>query len=107
MTDKLTPQQIHKITTKRRRTLVYLNREKQRCTYGALGGSLGVPPRSVARRHLGKRRPYVSWVVNKKTRMPTGYEACDRHDDLEHIDHVICDSKELEKEVKDYWNGVR
>jgi len=59
-----------------RRVLAFLNHEKRRCTYGALAGVLGVPPRSVGRRYLGDIRQEASWVVGKQTGMPTGYPPC-------------------------------
>ena len=52
--------------------LAFLNHKKRRCTFGALAGVLGVPAQSVGQ-YLGSRRPYASWVVNKKTGYPTGY----------------------------------
>ncbi len=54
------------------RVLAYLNHEKRRCTYGALGGVLNVPAQKVGD-YLGMRRPQASWVVCKATGLPTGY----------------------------------
>ncbi len=88
------------------RVLAYLNHERRRCTYGALGDILGVPARFVARLYLGERRPYVSWVVNKKSRLPTEIKEHDKHPDLESNPAVICDPETLCKLVNEYWHGV-
>ncbi|MGF1740155.1 hypothetical protein L4C34_03550 [Vibrio profundum] len=50
----------------------YLNENGIRATYGAVADVLGVNAQSVGML-LGERRPEVSWVVNRKTGMPTGY----------------------------------
>jgi hypothetical protein len=48
-----------------------LSRFHQRATYGAVGGVLGEAARFVMRgRSLDHRH---SWVVNRKTKKPTGY----------------------------------
>ncbi len=55
-----------------------------RCTYGAVGDVL--EPRIIARgvgRLLGESRPETSWIVNGRTRMPTGYAPEDIHPDLD------------------------
>jgi len=55
-----------------KRVLACLNCKKRRCTYGALGGILGVVPRSVGQ-YLGNRRRRASWVVRKDTGTPSSY----------------------------------
>jgi len=59
------------------RVLDYLNHEKRRCTYGALGGLLGVHPRGVEK-YLGDPRPRASWVVLRNTGKPGGNYAPDQ-----------------------------
>ena len=71
-----------------------LNKKKTRCTYGAVGGLLGVIARSVGRR-LGDKRPKASWVVNKKTGLPTGYRPEEMHPDLEKKEKIITSADEL------------
>ena len=53
-------------------TVDRLHRYGQAATYGAVAGVVGGHPRTVMQ---GRDRslPY-SWVVNKRTRVPTGYE---------------------------------
>lgn len=63
------------------RILQVLAERKLRATYGAVGGVIGIPPQIVGR-HLGKRRPEASWVVSKKSGMPTGYAKHEMHRDL-------------------------
>lgn len=61
--------------------LCELSKRKMRATYGAVGCILEVLPQDVGK-YLGCRRPKASWVVNKKTRMPTGYEKHEIDPDL-------------------------
>ena len=63
------------------RILQVLAERQLRATYGAVGGVIGVPPQIVGG-HLGKRRPETSWVVSKKSGMPTGYTEREMHRDL-------------------------
>ena len=80
--------------------LEFLDREKQRCTYGAIGELLGVLPVAVGR-ILGPRQKKTSWVVNKKTRMPIGYCEREIHSDLESNPYVISDGTELRRVMDD------
>jgi hypothetical protein len=56
-----------------------LSQYHQRATYGAVGGVLGVPARSVMQGRPRDARH--SWVVNQETHNPTGYvpAQCDVH----------------------------
>ncbi len=76
--------------------LACLNREKIRCTYGVVGKILGVIPIAVGRR-LGVRRPEASWVVNARTRKPTGYKKHQKHPDLYCKDEIIRTVEDLEE----------
>lgn len=54
-----------------------LSHYHQRATFGALGGVLHVPARSLM---MGRpRNPHHSWVVSQSTLQPTGYapDECD------------------------------
>ncbi len=54
-----------------------LERHEQATTYGAVGGVVGVHHKVVM---AGRPRNHRnSWVVNKKTRVPTNYEPNDIH----------------------------
>ena len=53
--------------------LEFLNEEKKRCTYKAIGDVIGVYHRNVNERYLGKRREEASWVVRKRDGLPSGY----------------------------------
>ena len=72
-----------------------LNAVNVRCTYGALGGILGVAPVGVGR-FLGEMRPEASWVVNVKTGKPTGYKRMLMHSDLFVNERIICVADELD-----------
>jgi len=78
------------------RVLEALQREKTRCTYGALADYIGANPRDVST-YLTPRRPEASWVVNKKTGMPTGYEPFQIHPDLETHEKVIEQGADLKR----------
>lgn len=77
--------------------LEYLNAARVRCTYGAVGEIIGVPPQSVGRSYLGEPRPEASWVVRKGTREPMGYKSDQKHPQLKEKDHIIRSGAELEK----------
>ena len=81
-----------------------LNNSKQRCTYGAVGELLGKHPITV-RHYLGKRRPEASWVVNRKTSMPTKYCLCQQHPDLKSKCRVISKGDELCQLMRDFQNS--
>lgn len=53
--------------------LAFLNRERVRATYGAVGEAIGGLPGRAVGSMLGDRRPEASWVVNADTGLPTGY----------------------------------
>jgi hypothetical protein len=74
--------------------LRYLNKRKQRCTYGAFADAIGVNVKKVAGL-LGERRPEASWVVNRETLKPTGYEPEQEHPDLYKNDEVITSARAL------------
>ena len=86
--------------------LDHLNRDRIRCTYGAFAGVLGVPVRSVGRR-LGARRPYASWVVNRRTGEPTGYAGHEKHPALRRTRHVIETEDELRRRLRGNGGGSR
>lgn len=76
----------------------YLNRQKIRATYGAVGEAIGVPARSIGGM-LGGKRPEVSWVVNAATELPTGYAPSQYHPDLRSRSRVIRDGNELREAI--------
>lgn len=59
--------------------LLALDAAKQRATYGAVAGYVGVPAMFLMRDR--PRDPLHSWVVNGQTERPTGYP-----DDAVHLD---------------------
>jgi hypothetical protein len=75
------------------RILVHLEEGRTRATFGAVAGLLGVTPRFLMRDR--PRDPLHSWVVNKRTGLPSGYpdDAC--HQDLRLNDRIIRDVDEL------------
>lgn len=70
-----------------------LERHRQRATYGAIAGLLGLQPRWLMRGCDRSHRN--SWVVNRVTGMPTHYTAPDCHPELEANSRVIVDVDEL------------
>ena len=85
--------------------LDYLNAEQFRCTYGAVAEYLEIRPTEVSQL-LGRRRPEVSWIVSKATRMPTGYGRHQIHPDLCKRNHVITSGPELRR-LFDSWRKMR
>ena len=81
------------------KVLECLNREKVRCTYGAVADVIGGIPLGVSRQ-LGPRRPWASWVVSKSTGHPTGYTEDQKHPDLYRKKHVITTGEELRRCMK-------
>ena len=78
------------------RVLAALQHEKVRCTYGALADYIGANPRHIST-YLSPKRPEASWVVNKKTGLPTGYEPFQMHPDLQAQEKVIDQGKGIEQ----------
>jgi hypothetical protein len=72
-----------------RHVLEALQSRFQRATYSALAKYLG---RTDYRRILGKQHdqdPLHSWIVNGKTKLPTGYAPSNRHEKLERNSKVV------------------
>lgn len=82
----------------RMQLLFLLACRKQRATYSAVAGYLGVEPRALMADL--PRRPAHSWVVNAKTGMPTGYRVPDLDPALLDSDRVIASSAELSEWVQ-------
>ena len=78
------------------RVLEALQHEKTRCTYGALAEYIGTSPRDVST-FLSPKRPEASWVVSKKTGMPTGYESYQLHPELQTHEKVIEQCADIER----------
>ena len=76
-----------------------LNRERVRCTYGALAAVIGGTARGVGQR-LGAKNPRNSWIVNKATGEPTGYVDSQKHPDLRRTAHVTTTEVELRELLK-------
>lgn len=73
--------------------LMALNQRLQRATYAAVGGVVGLPAQSVMQ---GRQKAAMSsWVVSKKTHLPTGYAAGECHPKLTSNPHVIQTADEL------------
>lgn len=80
-----------------------LGENKIRCTYEALFEYLGIPLNQTAIvQLLGERRPEASWIVNKRTRKPTGYKPQERAPDLFTNDTVIFTEMELRGLLDNY-----
>lgn len=85
-------------TTTIEEILAYLNDACVRCTYGAVGEIIGVPPQSVGS-YLGEPRPEASWVVRADTGQPTGYNPDQKHPRLEENRDIIRSGDELKKRM--------
>ena len=74
--------------------LAALEDASQRATYGAVASVLGKTPRTLMKGRT--RDAHHSWVVNRNTGKPTGYEAELLHPALEQNPHIIDAREELE-----------
>ncbi len=81
------------------RIVEFLDREKIRATYQAVGQAAGVPTRSVGRL-LGDRCEKASWVVNGDTGDPTGYTRLDKHPALYEKKEIIRDGDDLIRRMR-------
>ena len=70
-----------------------LSKHAQRATYGAVGGLVGLPPRSVMSGRA--KNPSNSFVVSAKTGMPTGHAQAERHPALVSRSSVIASAAAL------------
>ncbi|HLM66062.1 MAG TPA: hypothetical protein VK358_00980 [Longimicrobium sp.] len=73
--------------------LAELQRHRQRATYGAVGGLIGIPARSVMSGH--PKDPLHSWVVRKSNGQPTGYLPVEKDPALTTRPEVISTADEL------------
>ena len=80
-----------------------LDHHHQRATYGAVAAVLDRPPRYLM---AGRPRdPRHSWIVNRGTGLPTGYEAADMHPDLFANPRVLETGKELSEWLRERRAG--
>ena len=82
--------------------LDYLNEVEIRCTYGAFGELAGTHAGSVARKHLGERRPEASWVVKGEKGRPTGYLPGELHPNLFKNEVIIRTGEELNRKINEF-----
>ena len=76
-----------------------LNRERMRCTYGAVAAIIGGTARGVGQR-LGAKNARNSWIVNNATGEPTGYLDAQKHPDLYRTADIITTEEELRELLK-------
>ncbi len=75
--------------------LEQLDRFRQRATYGAVAGIVNSSPRSLM---LGRERDQrSSWIVSRTNGQPTGYEAEQRHPELESRKEILTTPDELRR----------
>jgi hypothetical protein len=72
-----------------------LNKHHQRATYGAIAGLLGKSAQSLMKPYPQQR--LYSWVVNKRTKQPTGYPPHMKHPHLEECKTVLDTTEKLRK----------
>jgi hypothetical protein len=77
-----------------------LDRWHQRATYGAVAGVAGARPQSVM--HGRARSPRGCWVVNARTKRPTGYSDDELHQAFDEQPHVIATAEELSGWLADH-----
>jgi len=70
-----------------------LQQHKQRATYGAVAGMLGLPTRSLMQGYA--KGPLFSWIVNQKTGLPTDYTPSQIDPDLRLHERVLSTATEL------------
>lgn len=89
-----------------RKALDYLNENKIRATYSAVQSYLGFGTfdKPVWEEILGPPRQYTSWVVNKKTLMPDGYQPADLHPDLLTNTEILTKGKYLQAALENFTN---
>jgi len=87
-----------------RQALDYLNENQIRATSAAVQSYLGfgVLDKVDWAEVLGPPRQYASWVVNKKTSLPTGYDEEDIHPDLSKTSKIITKGRQLQAAVDGY-----
>jgi hypothetical protein len=68
--------------------LEFLNAEKVRATYSAVGELLGIVPRSMGSQ-LGPHAPERSWIVSAGTGLPTDYTQEEMHPSLLQSNEII------------------
>ena len=81
-----------------------LGASRQRATYGAVAAVVGRAPRTLMKGR--ERDARHSWVVNRRTGEPTGYDAALLHADLKANEHIIGTRDELEKWLAAQAPGV-
>src|SRR4029453_4961122 len=81
------------------RIVEFLNRNKLRATYKAVGEMAEIPYRSVGT-HLGAKCPLASWVVSDRTGEPTGYAEHQKHPDLHANAELIATGADLARRMK-------
>ena len=72
-----------------------LHHFRQRATYGAVAGHLGVPANWIRERFIGRESPQNSWVVSAKDGRPTDYAADQLHPALEKHAQVLREPGDL------------
>ena len=70
-----------------------LEKHRQRATYGAVAGLLGVPTRSLMSDYSKNAR--FSWIVSKESGLPTNYRESQMHPELRAREKILSSEKEL------------
>ena len=82
------------------RIVEVLERHRQRATYGAVAGLLGLSPRSLM--HGQDKKPRNSWVVSSATKRPSGYTEEQVHPQLQAHPNVLSTSAALAAWLKNH-----
>jgi hypothetical protein len=76
----------------------YINEVKTRCTYNAAAKALGMSTTTL-KKHLGERRPEISWFVSSVSEDPAGYSEEQKHPELYRTKRVIKSAEVLTRNL--------
>ena len=76
----------------------YLNSVTTRCTYNAAAKALGITPATL-KKHLGERRPEISWFVNSGTGEPAGHADDQKHPELHRTKRIITSAEVITRNL--------
>lgn len=86
--------------------LEFLERERIRATYRAVGEAIGVSAHTLGTM-LGKRNPRASWVVYAATGEPAGYRPFEKHPALYEKAEIISTGHDLVQRMKQLGGNKR
>jgi hypothetical protein len=76
----------------------YLNEVTTRCTYNAAAKALGITTTTL-KKHLGEKRPEISWFVSTVSEDPAGFTDEQKHPELYRTKRVIKSAEVLTRNL--------